>query len=92
MTIERNEKPTWFGLIDKIKAIRLMNYGSGSELATFLDCPYPRISEWVNGHKEPKAEIVLRIQEWIKIKEQAIFRNTELSAQYKKIVQHIRKK
>ncbi len=70
--LTRKEKPDWFALIDKVKAIREMEMGSGRELAKFLGVPDQRATEWICYRKEAKAQTTLGIQNWVKLKESQI--------------------
>lgn len=65
MSLERKEKPNWFKLIDHVKAIRETGFKTARDLASELGLPEQRISEWIGGKKEPRAEVALEIKAWI---------------------------
>lgn len=72
MGLRINEKPEWFALLIKVKAIREIGIASASDLAEFIKSPPQRINEWINGHKEPRAEKTLEIKNWIEVQEAKI--------------------
>jgi transcriptional regulator with XRE-family HTH domain len=45
------------------------SHGKKAELAAFMQVPMPRISEWLAGKREPRAESTLRLLEWVRAEE-----------------------
>lgn len=64
MALTRKDKPDWFALTDRVKAIFELEIATQAELARFLKVPDQRIREWIQHVREPKAQIVLSIQKW----------------------------
>lgn len=80
----RNDKSEWTAITLRVRAIRELEIATARELAQHIGCPEQRISEWINGHKEPRAEKTLAIQSWVKLKEAAM--KSETLKAYKKIL------
>lgn len=89
MALTRKDKPQWFELIDKIKAIRELEYGNGRELAEHLGVAEPRVTEWVTHMREAKADTAMKIEDWIEKKELAIVLGGKLT-RYKKIIKRLK--
>jgi hypothetical protein len=72
MALLRKDKPDWFALIDKVKAIREIEMGTGRDLAAALRVNETRITEWVCYMREAKAQKTLEIEQWVVAKEREI--------------------
>lgn len=88
MATKSNDKSEWNALIQKVKAIRELGIAKARELAEFIGSPEQRLTEWINGHKEPRAEKTLLIQAWVKIKEGEMLVDGKLPA-FKKILKRL---
>ena len=91
MANTRKEKPDWFLLIDKIKAICEIDMGTYQDLTAFVDVAPARYFEWVRGKIEPKAQVVLLIQKWVAVKEAQIFAIPAKGSIYKKALANSKK-
>lgn len=69
MATKSADKSEWNALIQKVKAIREMGIATAQELADYIKAPKQRLTEWIGGKKEPRAEKTLEIQKWVKLKE-----------------------
>lgn len=65
MALVRKDKPDWFALTDRVRAIFELEIASQAALARFLKVPDQRVREWIQHVREPKAQIVLSIERWI---------------------------
>lgn len=65
MALTRKDKPDWFALTDRVKAIFELEIATQAELARFLKVPDQRVREWIQHVREPKAQIVLSMERWI---------------------------
>lgn len=90
MTLNRKSKPEWFLLIDRINAIREMGIATGIELANHLSQRHQRVYEWINSHREAKAERTIEIQQWVKDQEWKIAKAKKW-AEYQKILKRLKK-
>lgn len=91
MSNTRKEKPDWFLLIDKIKAIiEVLELDSPNDLATFVGVAKARPHEWIAGKMEPKAQKVILIQKWVEARE-AVIEIQGLGPKYEKALVKARK-
>jgi len=95
-TVKRKDKPDWFALMDRVKAIcnimavererqengqYIASEPSGlSSLAKAIRSNAQRVHEWTSFKREPKAQTVLKILEWVRDQEQAIRTKGNLKA------------
>lgn len=85
--LTRKQKPDWFSLIDKIKAIREMDMGSNVELGQYVKAKHQRVMEWITGSREAKAQTALNMQDWVHSKEEDfVYRDWK---RYKKICERL---
>ncbi len=89
MALTRKDKPDWFALTDRVKAIFELEIATQAELARFLKVPDQRVREWIQHVREPKAQIVLQIQIWTHLEEQRM--SPQLTTASLKIVKNLRK-
>lgn len=90
MALDRKSKPKWFLLLNRIKAINEVGMGNSRDLANYLGIADQRISEWLNFKQEPKADRVIRIQDWIRNREAAIACAGKLD-EYRKLLKRLGK-
>lgn len=90
MALQRKDKPDWFALIDKVKAIRELGEAASRDLARHLGVHESRTTEWICGLREAKAQKVLEIQEWVAAMEDRIRTKGKIAA-YSKIVKRLSK-
>lgn len=83
----KTDKAEWNSLTQKVKAIRELGVAKARELAEYIGSPEQRLTEWINGHKEPRAEKTLLIQGWVKTKESEM--TTRKVIAYKKILNRL---
>jgi DNA-binding transcriptional regulator YiaG len=69
MALTRKDKPDWFALTDRVRAIFELEIATQAELARFLKVPDQRVREWIQHVREPKAQIVLSILTWANVTE-----------------------
>lgn len=91
MDATRKEKPDWFNLVDRIKAIREVKMGNGRELSERLGVVEQRLTEYLTRVREPKAQTTLEIQEWVEEKEAEINRLPARLAAYNKALKKFAK-
>lgn len=91
MANTRKEKPDWFLLIDKIKAVIKVEMGTTAELAEYVGVAKARPFEWLGRKIEPKAQKVLQIQKWVMVKQGEIDQVPSIQAAYTKAMKHMGK-
>jgi len=91
MANTRKEKPDWFQLCDKLKAIVEIEAGTYQDLCAFVDVAPARYFEWVSGKREPSAQKALMIQKWVKCVEDKIFGDAVFTAAYGKELRNVKK-
>ena len=77
--------------MDKVRAIREIEIGTNADLAAYIGVPASRASEWTSGAREPKAQTVIEIQEWIASKEELIRKDKTMMAAYCAAIEKFRK-
>ena len=87
----RKEKPDWFKLIDKLKAIVSSGAGTFHDLTAFVDVAPARYFEWISGKIEPKAQTVLMIQKWIAAQEELLKNSPVKGTAYRKALANPKK-
>ena len=89
MANTRKEKPDWYELCDKLKAIVVIEAGTYQDLCAFVDVAPSRYFEWVARKREPSAQKALMIQKWVAQTEAAM--TTEKTIEYKTEIKNVRK-
>jgi hypothetical protein len=87
----RKEKPDWFLLIDRIKAIAEVGMGDQHTCASFVGVAPARYFEWISGKVEPKAQTALLIQKWVGTVEAQIHAIPSKIEPYKKALANAKK-
>ncbi len=91
MALTRKDKPDWFALTDRVKAIFELEIATQAELARFLKVPDQRVREWIQHVREPKAQIVLSIEKWVSVQEVELNGDVSESKRYAEAIKNYAK-
>jgi transcriptional regulator with XRE-family HTH domain len=87
--LKRSDKPEWFALVDRVKAIREVKAATYQQLADYLGVTQQRLTEWFGLKREARAEKVLEIQRWVNEREEEMELTTRID--YRKIVKRLKR-